>query len=350
MVSESTAQRDRMRRLGLRLALALGSLVVGLVLTEVGFRLARGAPWYERLVDEQAEHASWMCQVGRIMVPLRESLRATPKQADEYRILFLGDSFTFGTGVDDVSKTFVQLVRQRLNATQPLSTPRRYQVFNGGIPASLVDKWVALFGEANRLFQPDLVVAVFFLRDGVRGVTSQQQILKIREEMARLVDESWLFHYSYIYRFFRENREQKRLADEYLNRIREGYFGDAEQTNEWKRAQDGLLQIRHGAQKRGIPFAVVVFPVLIELDDDYPLKNVCDLVESFCRDHEIPVLSLLPTFMGHRASALWVSPIDQHPNETGHALAAEAIYGFLSQLMRSPRMQTVPPGSGVTAP
>jgi hypothetical protein len=45
--------------------------------------------------------------------------------------------------------------------------------------------------------------------------------------------------------------------------------------------------------------------------------------------------SLLSTYLGRDAPSLWVSTFNQHPNEHGHALAAESIYGFLEPIIRA---------------
>jgi len=316
-----------------RLVLAGVSLLFGLAIIETGFRAARGTPWYERLAEEQTTHTPAWFKVGRIRAPLRGPPIATPKSADAYRILFLGDSFTYGHGFADASKTFVGRVGQRLNNEQPHPRIRGYELFNGGMPGTGTREWLVLFEDVVDSFTPDLVVAVFFLRDGVADVTSVEQIDKIREGMAQLANESLLFRYSYAYRFFRERRALSELSRKYLGRLHQGYLGRPNQTREWKRAQANLLQIKQQTLARGAQFAIVIFPVLFELNDHYPLADVCDVIKTFCHDHDIPVLSLLPTFMNMQAPSLWLSPLDQHPNEQGHALAADAIYRFLERLI-----------------
>lgn len=330
---EKTRPARPWRTLAARLALAGVSLLLALVVVEIGFRVGRGRPWYERCVEEQTAHRPTRWRVGRITAPLRAPLTDKPKDPDTRRILFLGDSFTYGHGLAEPSKTFVGLIAERLNEERPCPQNQEYEVFNGGMPGSLTEEWVILFEDAVDPFAPDLVVAVFFLRDAVTGITSVQQIHEIRDGMRRLVDESLLFRHSYTYRFFRERGELTKLSHRCLERIRAGYLGGPGETLEWQRAQANLLKIRRQTLKRGARFAIVIFPVLIELHERYPLAEVCDVVDAFCRDHDIPVLCLLPTFMHKDAPSLWISPLDQHPNEHGHTLAADAIYGFLNPLL-----------------
>jgi hypothetical protein len=43
----------------------------------------------------------------------------------------------------------------------------------------------------------------------------------------------------------------------------------------------------------------------------------------------VPVVDLLPSFLGLDDRSLWVHQTNQHPNETGHAIAAREIFDFL---------------------
>ena len=88
-------------------------------------------------------------------------------------------------------------------------------------------------------------------------------------------------------------------------------------------ASDGLLSPQ-----------LLVFPVLFDLTPKYPLKDVCDEIVRFATANEIPALSLLPAFMGRDAEPLWISPFDQHPNATGHTIAAEGMIPFVERLVR----------------
>lgn len=80
------------------------------------------------------------------------------KQSD-YRVLFLGDSFTYGTGVND-DQTFAAQVEKILTADL-LSV----EVMNAGCPGKGTDYEVKLFDTVGRKFHPDLTVLCFFCND-----------------------------------------------------------------------------------------------------------------------------------------------------------------------------------------
>lgn len=329
VAAPSPPRRSRGTRWGTGLALGLGSLLLTAVLGEIGFRLAASEPWYLELEAEQAEAVPSQ-SIGGQHFGTRPAPKPSAKQPGSYRILFLGDSFTYGSGIADVARIFPSLVVARLNELGARPAGRKYELFNGGIPGSLTDRWVRLFQAAVEPLEPDLVVAVFFLRDGTKGVGGSGDLIReIGAEMAALSRTSWFFRSSHAYRFFRERSAQRELSRRYLGGMREAYLGAPEQTGEWRNAQANLRTIRDEIERRGGEFALVVFPVLFELGADYPLAGVCEEIERFARQHGIRVHSLLPAFLGRDASTLWVSPLDQHPNEVAHALAADSITEFL---------------------
>jgi hypothetical protein len=184
-------------------------------------------------------------------------------------------------------------------------------------------------------FEPNLVVVVFFLRDGTPHIGSIRLIRGVRDEMNELWTNSPLFRNSYLYRLIRERSAQRELSGNYLKEMNSAYVGSPEQTRVWRDAQAHLLWMRSECERRGVGFAFVIFPVLFELEDRYPLSDVVLEIEEFCENHEFACLSLLPSFQHRDASTLWVSALDQHPNADGHAIAADAIYEFMMTEMSS---------------
>ncbi|MCH9001747.1 MAG: hypothetical protein IIC02_04165 [Planctomycetes bacterium] len=333
--SRVVVKSDRKRgRFVPRLLFSLTTLLLSLGAVEIALRYTMGKPWYERVAEEQAATMGKVWRVGESWFTLRSAANFAPKQSDAYRILFLGDSFTYGQGLASESDTFVKRIVARLNERQTGPTRTRYEAFNGGIPGSLTPHWVRLCDEILDSYDPDLVVAVFFLRDGLAGITSIGQIDQIRDGMRQFAKDSFLFRHSSTYRFFRERRAQTELAGRYLSQMRHGYLGDAEQTRQWRQAQADLLAIKRLALEVNARFSMVVFPVLFDLTAKYPLKDVCNEIVRFAEADEIPALSLLPAFMGRDAEPLWISPFDQHPNATGHAIAADGIIPFVERLVR----------------
>lgn len=319
------------------LLLWLGTLA-GLGIAEASARIFWHVPWYDRLLAEQ--RASESHPYARNHWNLRDREYPSPKPSGRKRVLMLGDSFTFGQGVMDDRAIFPELLERRLSVSPAF--PGGVDVLNGGLPGSLTAEWLQVYDETADAFDPDVVLIVFFLRDGTRTASVPEFFDRIREEIAARNQRSWLYRHSYLFRLWRSVGDRQLVAERYTERFRAAYFGPRHQTAEWRNAQANLLTLRDRARARGARVGLVVFPVLVQLDESYPFRAISQLVDAFAREHDIPVYDLLPDFMGRDAPDYWVSPFDQHPNERGHALVAERLEPFLRKLLDAPK--TASPG------
>ena len=314
------------------MALVLASVAVAFLVLEIFLRLTDEDPWYERLVNEQQSFEMPFFQVGEREYRVRRPLDdVVPLDPEAYRILFLGDSFTYGQGVKEEQALFPAQVASALGQKTGERWPDRFEFYNGGIPGSLTKDWIGLYRESVDRFDPNLVVAVFFLRNGTRTFGSVSGLREVRQAMNRFREESILFRNSRLYRRVVENRKQREFGRSYFEFTRDAYLGRPEETQEWKLARRRLLLIRNETVERGGTFVLVIFPVLFGLSGDYPLQAVMDEISRFGNVNDIPVLSLLPAFWGEEPSKLWVSFLDQHPNERAHSIAAHAITDFLAE-------------------
>jgi hypothetical protein len=70
----------------------------------------------------------------------------------------------------------------------------------------------------------------------------------------------------------------------------------------------------------------------VGLDREYPFAPVHETIRRFCLGSGIAHHELLPVFQGRRTADFWVHPIDHHPNELAHRLAAESLVGDVLKL------------------
>jgi hypothetical protein len=139
-------------------------------------------------------------QLGDIPVPLQQGVRNAPggftfrysnnslgwrgsweylpvKQT-QYRVLFLGDSFTYGTGVND-DQTFAVQVQKDLSAAQ-----QSVEVLNAGCPGKGTDYALKCFQTVGRKFYPDLTVLCFFCNDFEDNARGQYYNIGTRGELS----------------------------------------------------------------------------------------------------------------------------------------------------------------------
>lgn len=322
-----------LRRIGRGLLFSLYVLATALALAEGVARATYRAPWYERLQEEQQRNLGIDYRTNAAGLRDHHDLD-TPKRIVDRRILVLGDSFAFGAGVRDEAAVFPRLLERLLNE-QPVAGVERIEVLNGGLPGSLTQQWLELVHAVGDRFQPDVVLAVFFLRDGTTTTSMGSFFEPVRDEIVAKNHGSTLYRISYFYRALQDQSDRRLVADRYAKELHKAYFGDGEQTAEWERAKQNLLSIAQLAAARSAAFGLVIFPILADLEGRYPFEPVCDRIEAFAASREIAVLSLLPAFRGQSAPDLWVSSYDQHPNEQAHEIAAHAIFPFARKLLLS---------------
>jgi hypothetical protein len=142
----------------------------------------------------------------------------------DYRVLFLGDSFTYGTGVND-DQTFVARIEKILRA-EPLSV----EVLNAGCPGKGTDYALKCFQTVGRKFHPDLTVLGVFCNDfqdnargeyyniGRQGDLSARALKcnRIKTVLFHLPGYNWLISWSQA-----ANLVKKAGMDVLLNRARD---------------------------------------------------------------------------------------------------------------------------------
>ena len=317
-------RRGRVLLLVVASALALG-------VAELLARAVERPPWWEAALEEQREVQGFDYRLNSLR--LRDREYGTPRPPEAHRTLVLGDSFTFGLGVEDPDELFCERLEQRFNESPPDSRFLRYDVLNAGIPWSLTGQWREAMRRVQPVFQPQVVLAVFFLRDGTTLGFREDFFDPMRERMVEWRENSLLARWSALWRLLRGRAMARSSSAAYVQAFHDAYFGDAESTAEWRVAQDNLRALRDECRERGQVFHLIVFPLLHNLDAEYPLADVCAEIEAFGAGEGIPTFSLLPAFRGHDASTLWVSPHDQHPNAEGHRIAADALEAYLRPLL-----------------
>ncbi len=93
---------------------------------------------------------------------MRDRERSYAKDADTYRIAMLGDSFTFGWGVEQ-DESFAAVLEQNLNRIS--RGKPKFEVLNFGVPGYSTFQEVAQFAETGASFDPDAIIVFFISND-----------------------------------------------------------------------------------------------------------------------------------------------------------------------------------------
>lgn len=96
----------------------------------------------------------------------------------------------------------------------------------------------------------------------------------------------------------------------------------------WESAKKSLQKLMDICEENKIRCYIVLFPVLYELNDNYPFKDIHTLIINEVNARRCPsihFIDLLPYLKGENYQSLWVHPIDQHPNDIVHEIVAQAL-------------------------
>lgn len=225
------------------------------------------------------------------------------------RVVLVGDSFTEGQGVhiDDA------LPRQLQRSLDARGQPVRLASL--GLSGENVDGEAVVFETLGQPLTPDVVVVVFVLNDFYLPMSGDlvDFITDHRSEEGPAATgwQTWDALSALV--------TLRRLTADMTRAYQEAYRPGTPASDEGAVYLDFFGQ--RGAAA-GARMVLAIYPLMTRLDD-YPFADAHAHIAALGQAAGFEVVDLLPAFVGQDASALWVQPADQHPNATGHRLAAE---------------------------
>jgi lysophospholipase L1-like esterase len=354
----------RLKTLGQNLLLALASTVVFLAVLEGGARIlgqqpcaalsvaAEGAErtvrphplrWYELVpgstftFDREAAirhnlSPDYLDEWERITyrinsLGLRGPEAEQAKPPGTSRIVVLGDSVAFGWGVEEEDC----LVHQLQQDLERLSTERRFQVWNAGVPGYATWQELQYLLERGRTFDPDLILIAFLFND-VDGNNEAAHNQPLGMGTAAKAFTS-LTGRSALLCWLREVALEFRLKK----------LQPCRGPNCWDETAALLDSLAQQGQKLGSALALVAFPMRLQVEPgaepgyydralgDNPQANYQDIIAALCAERDIVYLDLLPAFQQAMVDEQGTLFLDaDHPNARGHHVAAEAVREFLT--------------------
>lgn len=235
----------RRRRIGAKLALALAAVMLALVVAELGLRLAGRADIvcftpsadFGFLMTPNQEVYTYGFPTRINSLGLRGPELQNPKPADVRRIVFIGDSITYGGGRIAEDALFCRIVEQRLNRQG-----KRVEVVNLSAPGWSPQNWMNYIDQ-HSLHEADIVVLVLPQCDLARPYATMQLAgHQSRGSMLRL-----------------GNIAQKAWAiASHVSRTNRGEYSASEQVSVVEHNVDAVERLREKVAAR--PFLTVLVP------------------------------------------------------------------------------------------
>lgn len=281
--------------------------------------------------------------------PPREVELNDTRFADCYKVLAIGDSFTWGLGVKLADSWPLELGKALESRTAACRDGKKVAVSNRGQIGFDVAAVRETFLQATAKCAPDACIYGFCLNDPLDATVHRTQFVRTRDKAADMdnanVYDGINLRTENLKRLkaelpFADLRTKSRLLDLALSRI------------EWRRIRQSVVQSHldlydHAKNADGLRitfgfisemnlrqkavgkrFCVAIFPLFVDVARDYPFREVHEKLAAELHKRDVEVIDLLPIFQS-AVGELTVHPIDQHPNEVAHRLAAKAIADFL---------------------
>ena len=249
-----------------------------------------------------------------------------PKNPNRYRIAIIGDSFTFGNGIEEPDR-FSNLIQGFLGP--------QYEVLNFGHPGDNIPDHLITLDRVLK-FRPDFVLLQLYENDLETPTMTTHRPTDY--PLLPLDLDRRLSGASLLYRLtidkWNQFQEAVGLAEGYT-RYMARHLRDPDSPD--ARESFGMLeQFIEQARAAGVPSGGVLFPALYGLRQkgaNYSFDYMNDRIRMIYTVEQTPYLDLLPAFLTIRDSrTLWVSPFDPHPNAKANNLAAIAILNQFESL------------------
>jgi hypothetical protein len=262
--------------------------------------------------------------VGYFMPESARSLQeksVEAKRPGNFRVSVVGDSFTFGPSLQLVD-TFPKKLESFLNLN---STPNRVEVLNRGYSGFSTVNEVDVV-KRTLVENPDLLLLQITLNDAEPHILTPKARERLFEDK---FSKLWIAQYWRSLAFLFNRLHNSNSQNTYIEYHSKFFF----QPDTSKAFISALIEMKRVCQRRGVPFAAVLYPLFdFPFNDRYPFRNVHEFIKGVAERESIPFLDLEAAYRGVPHDRLQVIPGgDSHPNEIAHRIAAERVVAFLAQ-------------------
>lgn len=245
------------------------------------------------------------------------------KSQNTFRIIGLGDSFTYGSGIKDVNDIYLKKLEALLNQ----NNIQNYEVLSFAKPGINTKKEIEILKDDALKYNPDMVILGYFLND-FTDVDNQIKC-KSRERTIPFFG-FWLRNLSYLY-YFIETRINKLIERMHLECAYGEYLDHVFESE--KNKEDNFKyfeELSKISKENNAELIVVIFPMIYDLKN-YHFNEAHKFVKETGKKYNFVVIDLLPYYQEYTEKEIIVNTYDIHPNELGHEIAAQAIYEVIKK-------------------
>lgn len=252
-----------------------------------------------------------------------------PKNPERYRIAVVGDSFTWGQGIEEAQR-FSNLLEGLLGPG--------FEVLNFGRPGNNMPEHLEVLEQALPV-APDFILLQLYINDfETRQMARPQPYPLLPASWHSSLERSSLL-YDLINQRWEEWQPALGIVDDYV-----GYMARnlRDPTAPNSQLAFGMLsRFMERARQAGVASGAVLFPATDAMGPNgsqYPFGYLHARVAATCDAAKVQCLDLLPVFSTiHDPRTMWVSPFDAHPNAMANQRAAQEILRRFAPQWCAPR-------------
>ena len=288
------------------LLLLVASIVIVAIFAEVALRVVLPAPIVWKHPQEQyqydAEISHWLESsqqaythdklVRTNSVGIRDSEYAAVSTSGVYRILALGDSQTFGNGLE-LADTWPKQLEANLNQA---GKGKAVEVLNAGLPASDTWQHEIILKRLLSIYQPDAVVLAFYVNDVVERFTPNPvqhdeggQLIKragyILKRSALLMTLRTAL--STVRQWWSQGKGASRQ-----NALLKGELSP-NLAKRWLQVENSLAAMKRESAKKHTQFGIVLLPRRDQVSGQMPWEAYSNRLKNIAKQYQIPVISAL---------------------------------------------------------
>lgn len=328
------------------LLLVLGSFIVALSLAEIVLRVALPAPITWKYPQESY---LFDAEIGHTLRPKQQafthdkavSINSQGLRDVEYslktakhvtRILALGDSQTFGNGIN-IESTWPKQLEVKLNGQTGAGD---FEVLNAGIPAT--DTWQhdILLQRLISIYRPDIVVLAFYVND---IVTKPPTIINLQSDTSGALKQRiiYLAKRSTLLTCMKAAYDALLLSNTprslVFDALLAGKSGPAI-NQRWKQAEQSLLSMNERATRNDVTLIVVSLPRRDQIDGRLPPQKYNERLSTMMQRTGVNFKNLygpLRTAFEDHGNSLFI-PWDGHHTASANRVIAIEVADSLAGL------------------
>ena len=245
------------------------------------------------------------------------------KPENTIRIAAIGDSFTYGWGIENSNDVYPKVLERKLNNISDIN----YEVLNFGLPDSNTEDELLIIKEKALKYDPDVIILGYYIND-LENIDSNN----IEEDFyIEIPYIGFILRNSFYLYYFFETRsnyliEKFILKDPYSKIIQKRFDSEINKNH----SKTLFKELKTISKKNKMPVLIVSFPAIYKLNDYY-LLNANKFINEIADENDFYFVDMFEVYKNYDENELIVSIYDRHPNKFGHELAANEILNELKE-------------------